>query len=550
LRTHALPLLVLLLPVAACSRVLGLEATHIAEHSREDGGSDAGADRDAASADAHVEMEAGQDDSDAGPGEHDGSVEGGEDEPDAGLSEGELEEEPSTLRTFRTLYPWPHFAIGVCLSYSAADATPERFAQIAFAKQLRVLIEATWGRRTGLTFLHFDTCRDGPFTAYELALEITDSAPSRTELGFAGLWQRRSVRINRFDHNAELLYTVGRALGFGHEYGRRWVGEEPCVVCDAHDDCDAGQRCMPSGYCGKTANHESIMGAPDRCGGVESVRHFSPWDIQGAQRAYGRKHQGALVTPRGYCAHLEGGLPTPGAAYVAWYCGDFEHDSFQRVQAAGSAQLRMFVQGQPVCLAAAATPSESSSSAVVAASCEPSDARQGVSFLGVELRGLGDMCLSAQTAASGTAVHNAPCDTPGVQQRWDLVDPAIRLAGSNLCLSVEGGQATLSAALKLTPCSGALNQRLRLLDGEVRFTDAASRTLCLNSAGGEPTPWAKVVLWDGCGWATENSRYFISGPVRIGAGCLGLSAEQAIGQGLSVEPCDTAAADQHWDFHF
>jgi hypothetical protein len=554
LRAPAFRLLLLCLLLAtACSRVLGLEKTHVDMQTGNDGGADDADDEDLPTdegpdeADMDDEHDAGPDADDGGSNEDDG---GASEDIDAGSEE--VPEEESTQRTFRALNPWPHFVLGICFTYSAAANSPERVLQAVFAEHVRELFKSAWGRHSGLTLFDAVSCAVQETSSFQLALHISDTAASHSELGFTGLWIQREVTLNRFEHDAGVLYTLGRALGFGHEFGRKLVGEEPCVVCEQHADCADDQRCMPSGFCGDLADHESIMGAPDRCGGVESMRRLTGWDVAGAQRAYGLKHEGSIVSPQGHCLNLANGLPTPGTPYVVHWCGGFDNDTFARAQAAGTNQLRMFVDGQQVCAAAASLPTGSSATGLVAASCDPSDPKQQVRFEGVELRGIGDLCISTQTASAGATAHIAQCGASELQQRWDLVDNSIRLTGSNnLCLAVEGGQAVLSAQLKLVTCNAAaVNQRFRIRDREIRYIDPEGDVLCFNSSGGEPSSWAQIVLWTGCGWQTENSRFHVSGPLRIGAGCFGLAGAEIAGQSAVVEPCNPDSPDQHWDYHF
>ncbi len=544
--------------LSGCQVVMGFEDTHVVHHDdagldddmspieAEDAGHmapddmhepsphDAGPDAqapDAASDDGDTPDRPDETKPDAGPTQPDAGVDAGatepEPEPDAGADEPDIDP-TSADRVFRSQHTWPKRPLFVRLDPY----------DVRFAARVEELLESTWGRVADLNFVGFDAYHEtinGYYQVVDLLIRVRTDRPSDAGLGFPGFWQAREVFLNPDDNDPTLLHALGRSLGFENEFGIR-AAQTDCRTCNEEMPCEADELCLPSGYCGKPYLHQSVMAAPD-CGGIESDRPFSVWDAWGAQRAYGLKPSGSLVTSRGLCAHAG----EPGASSWAGVCDDAREARFELAPRGVGHALMTAKPG--VCLSNALDGASSTETVpLTSASCDASSA-QSVTLEGVQLMAVGSSCVGVGSATDGAGLVVTACEAK--LTRWDVFPRKLRLSGTQLCASVEGGVATLAALIKLRPCAAdAQEQQFSFNARRIDYTDPQGGSLCLNVFSGLPQPGNKIGLWNGCGYF-DNGWFHFAGPVKVGGRCL-TQADDGL---LATAPCSTSKK-QVWDYHW
>jgi hypothetical protein len=473
-----------------------------------------------------------------------------------------MEPGPVTLfdRVFRVRYPWPNLLIRVCYRV-LDDQQPNDGAKDLLVSRTRTLFESTWQRYANLQWDGWEECSD---SSDPILLKLTSLQPSHSEPGFPGIGKVREVTLNYSASDAEILYVLGRALGFEHEYGRP-SASETCTRCDDNPQACSGlpQRplCLPSGFCGNPADHESIMQAPD-CGGIELIRRLSPWDVAGVQRAYGRKPRQSLVTSSGYC--IESPSEQPGTAAATWWCLDADNLRTEIRPGASPHEfdgIAVTVHGESRCFAAAEPPS----TAVTTEVCDRSSERQAVSFWNTRLRGMGGICVVAEQPTPGAALVTQDCEAADpLTSRFEAKHGRIRLSETDLCIGYVDQAPRPGAPLVLLPCDGSSPQQVFEFSAGLFIAGE----LCAAIAGGVPDTERQVVLWDGCAAfpVEENQRFFLSGSVLLGSGtsssarpedgpkqmpagrCL-VPEGAGPGSGVKVDECN-ARGTQEWDYYF
>jgi hypothetical protein len=443
------------------------------------------------------------------------------------------------------LYPWVCYRMNV----NAGDEQPA----LDFWLKTRKLVEGSWVRLINLTLQSWKPCTE-PLP--QLAVTLTSSGPSSSDgLGDPGAGNVREIVLDIGASEAEVLYVFGRALGFEHEYGRHaWTG--PCVTCQGDDDCTSGDRltCLPTGYCGNPADHESIMAAPD-CGGIDPGRRLTAWDALAAQRGLGRKYVGTVVDMGGRCMEIE-----PDDKMIDYPCEGTWNGLFTRALGASPGEvdsLRVNMNGTFMCATAADTGSGGVTDPfpIMSFACDPAWSSQDFQFSSVELRAMGNMCVAAEAASAGAGLRLTTCDAamPALA-RFALRKRQIALAGTDLCVAVGGGgQAVRGAALVLAACDDTATAQLFDLSNElINYDDHQNPPACFNVVGALPTPGSAVVLWDACSNVAPNEVFYLTGPILAGGDrCLDLMG------GVSDVPvpiiaavCRSNAPNQVWDYHF
>lgn len=450
-------------------------------------------------------------------------------------------------RVFRAKALWPDRLLGICFTLPDRDQlSPEALTEReGFLQHVRVLLESTWQKEADINWIDWADCSE---VGSAIRVTVPAEGTSHTELGYPGWYRFRELTLSARASDAEILYTFGRVLGFGHEYDLDYLPGE-CRRCAADGDCTVGDRndCLPSGYCGRLSDHESIMAPPD-CGGIEPIRRFSAWDIAGARRAYGSKPTGSLLNARGRCAQVF----TEGVGHVGT-CLGYDYDTFVQRFAASSAESDLLSSSQlseQRCLQVDTTLDDGIASPIVYATCDPTSVLQDARFTSVRLRAIGGMCVGVTSAEVGVGLETTTCGSgPDLLKDWTLRDDQLRLSATDLCATVENGVGDAGVRVVLAQCGEVPEwQTFRPHEGTIQWGD-----FCFNASGGYPIPGEPLILWPQCEWGFDNSMFSFSGPVRMVQGERTLAVDSTTGD-LRADLCQPGSCEpslqQWWDYYF
>jgi hypothetical protein len=461
----------------------------------------------------------------------------------------------TTERMFYVTAPWETHYLKIC--YRLLVAPADQANVLDFWAHARTLLEGSWARAIDKSLQEWSECGN-PFTP-QLAVSLFSTGPSSSELGDPGGGAAREVRLNVHATDVEILYTFGRALGFGHEYARHAFAGT-CVSCTDSEQCARAGRttCLPSGHCGNPADHESIMAAPD-CGGLETLRKFSAWDVLGAQRAYGHKPFATFVDHTGRCLDVYGGLGVTDANMSVYTCDEPTGEYFYRTSDdSGSFQgLSASFGSGDVCVAHAGPLTDSSPTPLETADCRTGAPEQRVEFPSLRLRAMGNQCVAARSAAAGAELAVYDCDDEQVTPelaRWSVGAHHIELAGSGLCItapvsSPDGTHLTLEA------CEAALADRpIELQSGLILFESGDTTTGgafgCVRIADPLPTYGSPLLLATNCDPSRRDESFYVTGPVVSANRCMArMLPSLDDGTLIGLVPCD-GGPPQDWDYHF
>jgi hypothetical protein len=443
-------------------------------------------------------------------------------------------------RNAPALSPWPYHVHSACISIpdKASLSAAEMDARMAFARRVQRLFESTWQRAAYITLAWWGDCDD---SGGEFRFVLVPDGPSHTDGGYPGVFHDRYVYLWTGASDAEILYTQGKALGLSNEYGLdRLPGD--CVPCTLPEECTDEYRdtCLPSGYCGSVSDNESIMAPPD-CGGIESIRTFSEWDITAVRLAYGLKPIGSLVSSRGTCALVE----SQGDGSVGWCQGDDNSVLVQKPATAnGEADLMASsLLDEERCLQS--TP-DVTPGAITYQPCYAADPAQDVRLAPTRIRAMGGLCVVANPVED-TTLTVAKCGTAvSAREQWLVRDGQARLYDTTLCATVRDPPPDKQSLtlIVLKPCgSAADHQAFEVKRGHFRYGD-----LCWNVAGGLPVIGSRVIIWGDCPMNLNNESFYLSGPVSLAGGAQCLDADFTTGR-LEGADCDSRESEQ-WDFYF
>jgi hypothetical protein len=482
---------------------------------------------------------------------------------------------------------WPkstnHFGSGlgadifVCFTTTDAVAgSAEDTARAAFAGKMRTWVENTWGRVADINFHGWERCPSN--TNGWLVIAVNNGGATNSLIGYQGAGSPTKINMNRADSRQPVsaIHEVGHALGFHHEFKRSDFPTAPSdAVCSNNSQCTNGNYgpvCVkpagsstgfcrdPNGGVGITpADRDSVMAATyllgaatdaDTDGVAEPLGSLSPWDVIGVQQKYGPKHTGSIVGLGGRCANISGSLDPIGQPLIGWPCYNQDNDTFipfvnqtsppRKTIPARTGSRCLNVQGGVV--------SPSNGTPVASWTCIDSATNEQFDFTNMQLRAMGNMCLSAASTSAGALLTLQRCGgTSSSRERWDIVGSQIKLtANTSLCASVPAGASALGTRVVLRSCASDSGQTVVLDNGKVKVG-----TRCWNVLGGTTAIGSEVGLWDGCGGEYPNERFYATGTIKSLGQCLDMFQGTSFnGVSLGVYPCVANAPNEQWDFHW
>lgn len=470
--------------------------------------------------------------------------------------------ETSSLRSelLRVADPWPGGNVPVCYYLPAGLSVSDRQSRLDFLTRSRRAVEDNWQRVANINFFAWGPC--GADTKGWLTIRLERGTGSFSSVGYPGSGGTANMTLDVNDTREPVvaLHEFGHALGFSHEFDAHdWSGT--CMACASNADCGSsdGKVCLPSGYCGHThgiydavtpADRDSIMAAT-YCGGwAETHGSLSSWDVIGVQRVYGRKHHGSIVGLGGRCMNVSGGTTAWGKDLIAWPCVSANNDTFYSVPTSTGAPLfRANISGADLCVnVSGGVVSSGSSTPLISWGCGGAPDNEQFSSFGVQLRAMGNMCVSATDTTAGAQLNVQDCGVVSARRsRWDLLGSTIRLSGTNLCVTVPAPPNSLGTRPELQPCGlGASRQAYSFTYGEI-----GKGSLCFNVLGGLPTVGSGVGLWDGCGLGLDNEYFYTTGALRSLGQCVDmLGGVSYQGAPIGMYSCLDNHPNQVWDYHW
>jgi hypothetical protein len=184
------------------------------------------------------------------------------------------------------------------------------------------------------------------------------------------------------------------------------------------------------------------------------------------------------------------------------------------------------------------------------------------SFAKVQIRAMGNMCLAATNARTGSGVTLRLCGATPNRERWKVFNQSLsssgaptdsstsfQLAGFNLCMTHSG--ASLGSAITLKPCDKTnLAQRFDIRAGVIFAKTTPS--YCFNVLGGSDAEGQALGLWNACSVDQPNSFFYLSGQLKAMAGqCVeSLDDDSYDGKNLVTYPCGDNRRGQYWDYYW
>jgi hypothetical protein len=488
------------------------------------------------------------------------------------------------------------------------NALPGQSAEqvAAYRDAHRALVEQTWSRHARLSLAGWNTCVS---SSSGIRIRLCSSSSSSwtnpdgttgtcpgggwvgvnndglNGAGIAG--QPNGLRFNTSQQDAVFVHEFGHALGFIHDEvrhkaagGSETDGTYPCngqksggtpiytiaqwsqPVPSSSDAVTYGGLNWGSNGGSSGFPHEwsSIM-AYCRNPVSRPAPYMSNYDVAAAQRVYGRRQPGTLVSPRSKCAET-----TTNNRIILSNVGC---DEFQNVQEflpvlsnTDTWNLRSTkTDGTQVCIA----PTSTADGALVT----PQTCSNGTDwrFRNMYVVGFGGQCLDLDggVLAAGRNINMWSCGMfGGANQKWTrLRTGQIRFGTTSWCAELD---ANANGRLKLQACDAADPRQIFSFSstGQImHWTGSANE--CLDVAGpndAEFHPASGLGAWGGpdagqpvTGFSCNdslNQRWHLSGPIVFGADtslCLHRDA-QTPGTQLSLRTCNGSEEQQVWDYYF
>jgi len=479
-------------------------------------------------------------------------------------------------------------------------------AQIATYKDNhRALVEKTWSRYTRMNLTGWSGCGTSP-SGIRIRLCSSSSAPwtnpdgttgncppggwvgvNNDGLNGAGIAGKpNGLRFNTSQPDGVFVHEFGHALGFIHDEvrhkaagGSETDGTYPCNgqksggtpiynIAQFSQPVPSSSNAVTygglnwgsnSGSSGFPYEWSSIM-AYCRNPVSRPAPFMSHYDVAGAQRVYGRRQQGTLVSPRSKCVE---------ATVSKIILANAGCDEFQNVQEfvpvlsnTDTWNLRTTTSGgASSCIA----PTSTTDGALVT----PQTCATGTDwrFRNMSIVGFGGMCLDLDggVLATGQSINMWSCGMfGGANQKWTrLRTGQIKFGTTSWCAQLD---ANANGRLKLAACDAANPRQIFSFSGTGQIKHwTGSVNECLDVQGPNdpqfhPTSGLGAVDGPNAGAVINaftcnealNQRFNLSGPISFGTDsglCLHRDTDTA-GTQLTLRTCNGNEAQQTWDYYF
>ncbi|MGC4093089.1 MAG: ricin-type beta-trefoil lectin domain protein [Polyangiaceae bacterium] len=457
---------------------------------------------------------------------------------------------------------WPDAGIHVCFETRLASdgsgnsKNPHTRADWATLFNLvRDTANASWGRAANLYFYGFEDCASNVASNNPGTIAINlaryDGEGGNTDIGYSSSrWTRMRLDPSQNGFDGQIMHEFGHALGFSHEWDR---ADNPhntgCTVADGNS---VGKT---SDYLGTKLDIPSIMnysydqGAP----GCALPRPFrlSAWDIVGVQNAYGRKRAGQIVNPFNLCVDIPLPYDGSGAWLQTFACNG---NTNQRFRWLNTSQLYAPAYANAFMDVPAGTTTPGQQIHTFSQN-SPASANQQWVFRSVQVKGIGDKCLSAQSFAVGSLLVTRECNG-AADQAWTVNansgQMSISSGSQTLCAELPNGNEASGSFLRLVSCTGGTAQRFSLTNlGEIKFVNQ-----CFDVVGGDVSDGRAIQMYS-CKAASDrskvNQQWHFSGAIHSALAsnlCVDVrGASRSYRAAVQTYTCN-GAENQTWDYYF
>lgn len=434
------------------------------------------------------------------------------------------------------------FPANVPVCWQASSGTVPNEAHWQYI--LPTYLDESWGRATNLTFTFANPC---PTSGSRILIGLQASGSSTTSLAVSGGTTVSTVRITppatltAADEDAfryQVMRNFGLALGFSRQIqplvAPTLLLPDPTLACT---------QVIPSGsiVLGTANDPFSVL---NDCASRRAT--LSPWDVFGARIRFGFKQPGTLLAHRNLA--LENGSftsPSPSVKLNRYATTSSANQAWRFLYLNAATLGQHSVLGTTLGSASYYLGSADGWATRTDSLFYPD---QDFSFRNVEVRGIGDLCLThlGATPVSGARIEIRQC-SGAANQKWTAdAWGSLRAGTSSLCLTATTAQA--GELLQLAPCAYSATQYFVRDDaGKLRRGSG----LCVNAQWGDPVDGRLVQLYP-CTAGAQNEHWHFRGPVvsDLFGRCLELTGYTAsIGVNSRLATC-AGNPTQIWEYYF